>query len=492
MIISKMNTSVDPCQDFHQYVCGAWLSQNVTKTKTAIEPELTMTTKENSEKFTEFIMQRPRTKWTRYLHDYFEACMDEKTKDWSVARLKKQIETLNQLFPYTNNQTNTTMGDPHIMSALADATALMHSYGVNVFFTPMVLPDLDKKRFGALYLAPATVFPSVSWNTSNFRNSLSDIGIQLSTEDIITLTRFDKNVTGIATLYSKTAKGDVHQPAIPFDDLTLRSSGFDWTTYFNATLASSGIVVADLKMKLIGATYFETYAALFQNLTPVQMHFYLVGSLIRYFQREMSILVMEQGKERHSTCLRKTNSALNLIAFRAFNDEFATPELRTEVDEMSLKIRAQMRVSIQNVTFLDDETRSKALEKEQKMQQLIGASPWVMNDTNLETYYAPLKIDDDDFIQTMISTSQFLTQRAYETIVNPHPDQVMVLLGVSYQANAFYEAQWNQIRIPAAILQLPLINPATPASIPWDQCSVTKLRTDLTPKGASLMEMVAR
>ena len=464
-------------------------------------------------------MKCSKSKWSKLLHEYFGSCMTEVEKgnpNDIAERLKPHIDALMSSFSAPNSSDT-----KDFESSLAEATAKIHEMGVNVLFSPSSIPDEDNPRESILMIS----LPFVQELMMNklfserapelLQQELSTLGLIPS--DVQTIMQFDQEMfklamatfpappdmpstatepqiappdgsqpppnaqpgsmdspSGEPATQEEGAKpppgpGSPNEPPVSLssvNELEKILPGFKWSRYMDAAFAPSKTPLSKIRIQLKGIP--PNFTQKIASLPPHLMQQYLVASLIRHYKFEIASL-SENPQEK---CFQLTSRALALVTFRVFTDKFAPPDLQARVKDVTEKIRTQLRISIRNVKFLDEETRSKALEKEQKMKQIIGLSDWTANDANLESFYGPLKVDPGNFIETLVSMHQMLQLREYESFKEPHPDLVWLVGSQATLANALYEPHWNQIRVEASFMQLPLINPVTPAAIHYGQIGV--------------------
>lgn len=125
------------------------------------------------------------------------------------------------------------------------------------------------------------------------------------------------------------------------------------------------------------------------------------------------------------------------------------PEAKERMVGMIENLRDAYGESIQNLTWMGDETKVKALDKLAKFDPKIGY-PDVWRD------YSNLNIAGDDLVANIKEATRFFTHRNRSKVGQPIDRTEW---GMNPQTvNAYYNPTKNEIVFPAAILQAPFFN----------------------------------
>jgi len=125
------------------------------------------------------------------------------------------------------------------------------------------------------------------------------------------------------------------------------------------------------------------------------------------------------------------------------------PEAKQAMDKLVDNLLKAYEISIDDLTWMTDETKKKALEKLHKITPKIGY-PTKWRD------YSKLEIKPDDLVGNMKRSAQFEHQRMISKLGKPVDKTEW---GMTPQTvNAYYNPSKNEIVFPAAILQPPFFN----------------------------------
>ncbi|MBW4031164.1 MAG: peptidase M13 [Acidobacteria bacterium] len=134
---------------------------------------------------------------------------------------------------------------------------------------------------------------------------------------------------------------------------------------------------------------------------------------------------------------------------RIYVERHFSPTAKTEMDALVGHLIDAYRGSIQNLEWMTEETRARALEKLSKFTPKIGY-PAEWRD------YSSLVIVPDDLLANVRATTEFEFQRELGKIGKPIDRNEWFMLPQTI--NAYYNPGFNEIVFPAAILQYPFFD----------------------------------
>ena len=125
------------------------------------------------------------------------------------------------------------------------------------------------------------------------------------------------------------------------------------------------------------------------------------------------------------------------------------PEAKQAMDELVANLMKAYELSIQDLAWMTDETRRKALAKLHRITPKIGY-------TDKWRDYSALEIKPDDLVGNMMRAARFEHQREINKLGTPVDKTEW---GMTPQTvNAYYNPGMNEIVFPAAILQPPFFD----------------------------------
>lgn len=154
----------------------------------------------------------------------------------------------------------------------------------------------------------------------------------------------------------------------------------------------------------------------------------------------------KEQQPRWKRAIGSVNRNLGELLGQLYVDEHFPPEAKIRMETMVSNLILAYEESIQNLDWMSDETKEKALEKLSKFTPKIGY-PDEWRD------YSNLQVSDDDLVGNVIRSRAFAHYRQLDKLGKPidrgewfMPPQTV---------NAYYSPPMNQIVFPAAILQPP-------------------------------------
>lgn len=158
---------------------------------------------------------------------------------------------------------------------------------------------------------------------------------------------------------------------------------------------------------------------------------------------------VQKMKSRQERALRRVNGALGEPLGKLFVEKHFPEESKAYVSEMIENLRSAYRESIQNLEWMGDSTKEKALKKLASFTYKIGY-PDKWED------YSSLDINPDTYIANIMSIRIFKYKLMLEKINEPvdKTDWHMSPQTV----NAYYSSVGNEVVFPAGILQPPFFH----------------------------------
>ncbi|KAI7857157.1 hypothetical protein BDC45DRAFT_501810 [Circinella umbellata] len=138
-------------------------------------------------------------------------------------------------------------------------------------------------------------------------------------------------------------------------------------------------------------------------------------------------------------------------------------EERKQVDDFVTQIHEVWLKRLNDLDWLDPETRQAAIEKVGKIKHKIAysiVSPDIRSPEVLRDYYAPIKIKKKSFFENELSIMGWFVRKSWSKVGKPVDKDEW---GMSpSQVNAYYSPNTNEIAVPAGILQVPFYNYGAP------------------------------
>lgn len=161
-------------------------------------------------------------------------------------------------------------------------------------------------------------------------------------------------------------------------------------------------------------------------------------------------------RPRWKRVIDNTNMAMGEALGQPFVAEVFPPEAKDQALILVKNLQAALKHRIEQLDWMSEETRSKALEKFATFTPKIGYPDQWRDYTNL-------KIKPDDYVGNIRAAIAFETARRFAQIGQPVDRREWGMLPQT--VNASYSPVRNEISFPAAILQAPFFDPKADAAL---------------------------
>jgi putative endopeptidase len=162
---------------------------------------------------------------------------------------------------------------------------------------------------------------------------------------------------------------------------------------------------------------------------------------------------LQEPPPRWKFCISETDNAVGELLGAYFADVSFGAVSKKLAQQMVLAIESAMAADLQTVSWMDQQTRNLALDKMNKMANLIG---YPDNPRN----YTDLPVLPNAFWSNTVASRNNAMTRAMNT-VGGASDRYQWLMTAD-TINAYYDPTRNEMVFPAGILQTPYFNASWP------------------------------
>ncbi|KAI9301251.1 hypothetical protein BJ944DRAFT_187061 [Cunninghamella echinulata] len=166
---------------------------------------------------------------------------------------------------------------------------------------------------------------------------------------------------------------------------------------------------------------------------------------------------------RWETCLKQVDESVGFLAGRLFVQAKFSDQEKKRADNFFQSLKESFVDRLQELPWLDDSTRKKAIEKVNKLVLKIGyptGTPDINSPISLSEYYSGLELNGKDYFGNYLASQRFNTKKAWEG-VGKETDKSKWIMNPQ-DVNAYCNPSFNEIVVPAGILQYPLFGPNYP------------------------------
>jgi putative endopeptidase len=134
-----------------------------------------------------------------------------------------------------------------------------------------------------------------------------------------------------------------------------------------------------------------------------------------------------------------------------FVEQYFPPTTKAKAEEMVQNIKSELKIRLEQNSWMSEATRKQALKKLDKMQIYVGyPEKWLDS--------SKVTIKRDDYFGNLIRLNQWQNRRNFDELGKPVVPELFTGLSQPTEVNAGYNQVGNRIEIPAGILQPPFFD----------------------------------
>ncbi|HKP70555.1 MAG TPA: M13 family metallopeptidase [Pyrinomonadaceae bacterium] len=463
---SRMDRSVDACDDFFQFANGTWLKSTEIPASESRWGTFNILANNNNSLLREILDNAAKTKAAagsdgQLIGDFYGSCMNEAAIDKAGA---KPIE------PFLKKIDKIKTTDD-----VSRQIASMHSAGLPAVFTFGIGPDLKSSNVvianagqGGLSLPNRDYYSGDDAKSVETRAKFVEYMtnmFKLLGDSPEAAAANAKTVLEIQTRLANASLTPVERrnPDNNYNKVTLNSASeltpnFSWThylaersapTFTDMNLAPPKFFTeVNSMMKDVPVEHWKTYLRwMTVNSAAPFLAKPFADENFNFFNKYMG--GQKERQPRWKTCVQATDNALGEALGMEFAKRAFTPAMKARMNELIDNLMAALKSRIDNLEWMSPETKKQAQTKLSTFKRKIGY-PDVLRG------YKGLTIDDKSYAGNILRTNQFQVRRNFDDLGKPRDK---TRWGFSPPTvNASYNSTNNDITFPAGILQPPFFN----------------------------------
>uniref|UniRef100_A0ABK0KZM8 Membrane metallo-endopeptidase-like 1 n=1 Tax=Rattus norvegicus TaxID=10116 RepID=A0ABK0KZM8_RAT len=458
-ILQNMDQSKKPCDNFYQYACGGWLRHHVipeTNSRYSVfdilRDELEVILKGVLEDSS--VQHRPAVEKAKTL---YRSCMNQ-----SVIEKRDSEPLLNVLdmiggWPVAMDKWNETMGPKWELER--QLAVLNSQFNRRVLIDLFIWNDDQNSSRHVIYIDQPTLgMPSREYYFKEDSHRVREAYLQFMTS-VATMLRRDLNLPGetdlvqeemAQVLHLETHLANATVPQEKRHDVTalyhrmgleelqerFGLKGFNWTLFIQNVLSSVQVeLLPNEEVVVYGIPYLENLEEIIDVFPAQTLQNYLVWRLV-----------------------------LDRIGSLSQRFKEARVDYR-KVSELIEKIRSVFVDNLDELNWMDEESKKKAQEKALNIREQIGYPDYILEDNNrhLDEEYSSLTFSEDLYFENGLQNLKNNAQRSLKKL-REKVDQNLWIIGAAV-VNAFYSPNRNLIVFPAGILQPPFFSKDQPQAL---------------------------
>ncbi|KFQ95991.1 Neprilysin [Nipponia nippon] len=505
-ILENMDTTAEPCNDFYQYACGGWLKRNVIPETSSrysnfdiLRDELEVVLKD--------VLDTPSSNdiaAVQKAKTLYRSCINETTIDSRGGR--PLISLLPNVSDWPVATTNWDSSYGTTWTAETAIAQLNSRYGKKVLINFFVGTDDKNSTAHIIHIdQPGLGLPSRDYYecTGAYKEACSAyVDFMISVAKLILQERsisfnegeISEQMKRVMDLEKEIANAttkseDRNDPLLLYNKMTLAQlqqnfsleidrKAFNWSKFINDIMSTVQIKVENTEHVIVyDPDYLIRLKSILNKYTPRDLQNYmiwrfvmdLVNSLSRNykdtrnaFRKALYGTTSETAVWRR--CANYVNGNMENAVGRLYVEEAFAGDSKHVVEEMIADIRDVFIKTLDELTWMDAETKKKAEQKATAIRERIGYPDEIVTDDNkLNSEYQELNYKEEEYFENIIQNLVF-TQKKRLKKLREKVDKEEWISGAAV-VNAFYSASRNQIVFPAGILQPPFFSASQPKSL---------------------------
>ncbi|XP_040103233.1 neprilysin isoform X1 [Oryx dammah] len=275
-------------------------------------------------------------------------------------------------------------------------------------------------------------------------------------------------------LYNKMTLAEVQNRF----SLEFNGKPFSWSNFTNEIMSTVNINVPHEEEVIVYAPEYLTNLKLIlakysardlQNLMSWRFIMDLVSSLSRNYKESRNAFRKALYGTTSETatwrrCANYVNGNMENAVGRLYVEAAFPGDSKHVVEDLIAQIREVFIQTLDDLTWMDAETKKKAEEKALAIKERIGyPDDIISNDDKLNNEYLELSYQEEEYFENIIQNLKFGQNRQLKKL-REKVDKDEWISGAAV-VNAFYSSGRNQIVFPAGILQPPFFSAQQPKSL---------------------------
>jgi len=480
-LLDKLDETANPCDDFYQFACGSFIEETVIpddRTRTSMFSILGDKLDVQVRGLLEGEIKPNDPKPFQMAKSVFQSCMDKETIEANGLEPLKMILKKMGGWPLLEGPAWNEEGYKwYEMTYKFRENGYSVDYLVDFSVTTDLknsswrILDLDQPGLGMAreYLMKGLEDPDVQ----AYQGYMQDVALLLGADkdtvinDIKETIKFEIELAKISLPREERRDASRLYNPMKVSELTSLDPTTPWLEYINTILTTNIVQVSGDEIIIVDVpNYITNFSQLIQK-TPkrVQANYLMwraAAASMAYMNEAADKISLKFSKKltgkseeppRWRKCVGAASGSLANAVGSLYVTKYFNEDSKTEALMMVSEIRRQFERLLDEVDWMDEDTKRQARVKAQGMVEHIGYPPELLEMSKLEDLYAGLELSPNAYLGNALNMTVFGTNYAFSKLREKVNKTDWVRHGRPAVVNAFYSPLENSIQFPAGILQ---------------------------------------
>uniref|UniRef100_A0A3Q4HZM0 endothelin-converting enzyme 1 n=1 Tax=Neolamprologus brichardi TaxID=32507 RepID=A0A3Q4HZM0_NEOBR len=465
-IVEAMDRSADPCQDFYQFACGGWMRKNPLPDGRSRWSTFNSIWEQNQALLKHLLENgtfNGSSEAERKTQSYYLSCLN--TQRIEELGAQPLIDLITKIGGWN-------MTGPWDKDNFMDVLKVVSGpYRGQPFFSVGVSADPKNSNSNVIQVDQSGLFlPSRDYYLNKTANEkvlvayldyMVELGMLLGGERSSTQAQmqqimdFETGLANITVPQDQRRDEEKIYHKVTIAELQLLAPAIDWLDYLSSSL--SPLELNDTEpVVLYAKEYLQQVSELINKTDRSLLNNYMMWTLV---QKSVASLDQRfenaQDKLLESLYGTKKVQKLQILLPLLLIHTLATFDKQSKeiAEKMINAIRSAFKEALDQLSWMDDQTRQAAKDKADAIYDMIGFPEFILDSKELDDVYDGYEVSDDSFFQNMLNFYNFSARvMADQLRKTPNKDQWSM---TPPTVNAYYMPTKNGIVFPAGILQAP-------------------------------------
>ncbi|CAF0840982.1 unnamed protein product [Rotaria sordida] len=491
-LIESIDETVEPCEDFFHFACGTWIKNTRIPDDVSAQSPFNLLRTQLYYNVIDLLSSLPvndtnEPKAVVNARLLYKSCIDE--ADIEATGVDPILSLVNTEFG----------GWPILQGSswssstfdLSNLFLKLRKYAYNIIYRVNTVVSEENSTVynieigqSDLALGQKQYYANETNITIAYRQLIRELAMALGNDtsmidhDVNDIFEFEKNISKYHwTDDEKRARYD-ETVRTTFNNLSLTfNTTFDFADYVRRSYLLGNVTLQDTDIVAVSEIeYLNNVSLILQRASPRTIQNYMVWRFIlsrtsdmpqhiRIIRQRFDRIFRGTNTERPRTvrCGSFVNRILGFAVSKLYIKKYFDENAFNESLEMINNIRDAFIEMLQGSTWMDVESKTKAIEKAKSIDQHIGYPDYLASDNNtkLDEDYAEYTFNSS-YIRNILKLLEIFAKENFQLLRKPVDKKDWDEYSAPSVVNAFYDPSTNRISFPAGILQMPFFNKDAP------------------------------